>query len=110
MSESVHQLHGHEEPEPVELTRLERVATWLSLACAVHCLALPLVALAMPVLGAWSTVLHDPTLDRVLFVFVLAAAVPSAAWGYRRHRDLRVLGAVLAGALVYVLGHTLESH
>src|SRR5690348_12740096 len=96
----------HAQPsETSESTKLERIATWLSLACAVHCLLVPILALVLPLAGASAGVLGSPALDRALLVLVLTAALPSALWGYRRHRDARALSAMLFGVATYLLGH-----
>lgn len=81
---------------------LDRVAVVLSGLCILHCLALPIVLLALPVLaefaeGHW----HLPMLAIALPVSVAAIVI-----GYRRHgnRRLVVLGAL--GLALLVLGAT----
>ncbi|MET0340894.1 MAG: MerC domain-containing protein [Polyangiales bacterium] len=87
--------------------RLERAATWLSLACAAHCLLMPVAMTLMPLLGA-SLAPENPTLELVLNVIVVASALLGGWWGYRRHRDARVVLATVVGLAVYLVGHGLE--
>jgi uncharacterized membrane protein YfcA len=85
----------------------ERMATWLSLACAVHCLLTPLAIGVLPLLGA-SVQELSPRAHLVLTVLVVASAVLGVAWGYRRHRDARFVVATAFGLVAYLLGHTFE--
>lgn len=71
----------------------------LSALCLVHCLALPLLAVLLPVLAT------GPLADERLHLWLLAAVVPTsliAFWlGVRRHRHARILiGGGLGLALV----------
>lgn len=94
-------------PPPRPAARLERAATWLSLACAAHCLLMPAVIALTPLLGA-SLAPENPTLELVLNVTVVVSALLGGLWGYRRHRDLRLVLATVAGLVVYLIGHKLE--
>src|SRR4051794_11114313 len=47
-------------------TRAERAATWLSLACAVHCLLMPIAISVMPLLGASGVTNLGPTAEAIL--------------------------------------------
>ncbi|MEN3748445.1 MerC domain-containing protein [Sphingomonas sp. HF-S3] len=82
---------------------LDGVATALSLTCLIHCLALPLLLAALPVLGA---VLHLPD---SFHGFVLAAAVPVSLFalrsGHRRHGRSIVLGLAITGLSLMALGY-----
>lgn len=86
---------------------LERAASWLSLACAVHCLVMPLALGALPLLGASAWQL-DASIDHTLSVLVIVGAVAGSLWGYRRHHQLRLVLASALGLAVYLLGHALE--
>ena len=69
---------------PVSGGRLDRVAIWLSFGCLVHCLVLPLMIVAVPVLAS---LLPG---DEWLHVGLLIAALPVSAvalWLGRRHHD-----------------------
>ncbi|MET0246225.1 MAG: MerC domain-containing protein [Sphingomonas sp.] len=78
---------------------LDGVATALSLTCLIHCLALPLLLAALPVL-------HLP---ESFHGFVLAAAVPVSLFalrsGHRRHGRSIVLGLAITGLSLMALGY-----
>lgn len=99
--------HAHSTPE-LEPRRLERAATWLSLACAVHCLVFPLIGGILPALGASHLVSAGSGLDTLLTVAVVGSVAGSGALGFTRHRDLRVLVAMGIGLMFYLTGHALE--
>jgi hypothetical protein len=88
--------------------RLERAAAWLSAACAVHCLLLPVGAALLPLLGVSAFGSLGRTADVALSLLVVVGGVASALLGFRRHRELR-LSLVMAGCvLLYLAGHGLE--
>jgi hypothetical protein len=89
------------------VSQAERAATWLSLACAVHCLVLPLAMSVMPMLGA-SGIAFDHRTELALTVLVVASALLGGVWGYRRHRDARIVLASVSGLVAYLVGHLLE--
>lgn len=90
-------------------SNVERAASWLSLACAVHCLVMPLALGALPLLGASSWQL-DATIDHALTALVIVSALAGSVWGYRRHHELRFVVASALGLAVYLVGHSLEAH
>lgn len=94
-------------PSSRPTARLERAAIWLSLACAAHCLLMPVAMMLMPLLGA-SLAPENPTLELVLNGIVVVSALLGGLWGYRRHRDVRLVAATVAGLVVYLIGHGLE--
>jgi hypothetical protein len=75
-------------------------------ACAIHCLLVPVGAALLPLLGSGASLLG--TADPLLSLLVVAGAGASAVLGYRRHRDLR-LSLLMAGCIVlYLAGHALD--
>jgi len=93
---------------PASERTLERAATWLSLACAVHCLVMPLAMSVMPLLGASGISDLSPRAELLLSVLVVASAGAGVFWGYRRHRDVRVVIATATGLVAYLVGHLFE--
>lgn len=90
-----------------DASHFERAASWLSLACAVHCLVMPAALAVLPLLGAASFRLDDG-IDHALNALVFVSATAGAAWGYRRHHDGRFVAATALGLVVYLAGHALE--
>jgi len=86
----------------------ERAATWLSLACAVHCLVVPVAMSVMPLLGASGVTDLAPEAELALTLMVVTSAIAGVTWGYRRHRDGRVVLATGVGLAAYLIGHLHE--
>lgn len=81
---------------------LDASAVGLSALCLVHCLALPALALLLPVLGLWAQA------EWVHVLFVLVAA-PVAVLSFvdpstRRPRSWRLAGAALLGLGLMIAG------
>lgn len=90
-------------------SQAERAAAWLSLACAVHCLLMPIVLSVMPLVSSASFALSEGT-DLVLTVLVVVSVSLGAVWSYRRHRDRRLLLWTSLGLGAYLVGHLLGHH
>jgi hypothetical protein len=105
--DALHDRHAPREPSSPS-SHAERAATWLSLACAVHCLVMPLAMSVMPLLGASGITQLGPTAEHVMTLLVVASAVLGVVWGYRRHHDVRFVYATIAGLCAYLVGHAFE--
>ncbi len=71
----------------------------LSVACAIHCLAMPLLVAVLPLIG-----LGFLATERAELVFIsgaIALAIGSLAWGIRHHRRWRAL-LILIVALAFI--------
>ena len=71
----------------------------LSVACAIHCLAMPLLVAVLPLLGLGF--LATERAELFLISGAIALAVGSLAWGVRLHRSWRAL-LILIVALVFI--------
>jgi hypothetical protein len=81
------------------------VGAWLSVGCAVHCMALPLLFGILPVFGL-RFLLAD--LSETLFLLTSTGlAVVSLCWGFRMHRKCRANFLLAAGALMMIAGRSL---
>ncbi|NBD96203.1 MAG: MerC family mercury resistance protein [Gammaproteobacteria bacterium] len=88
---------------------LDRIAISASALCMVHCLAMPLLVIAIPVLS--STFLADEAFHRFLVWLVLPVSLAALFIGCRRHKDILVvsfggLGLILLISIAY-FGHDL---
>lgn len=88
-------------------SQAERAAAWLSLACALHCLLVPVTMSVLPLVGAAGFALTERA-ELALSIGVVGSALLGLFWGYRRHRDLRVVLATLIGLTAYLVGHAYE--
>lgn len=80
-----------------------------SMLCILHCLATPLLLVAVPVVA--STFVADEEFHRILVMFVLPISLVALFAGCRRHKDRVVLavgglGLVLLVSIAF-LGHDL---
>jgi len=83
---------------------IEGIAVGATIACLVHCLALPLLFALIPVI---STVLPIPEHFHVIALGLAIPATGGALFaGYRRHRIVGPLIAGTAGLVLLTLGAT----
>jgi hypothetical protein len=99
----------HPQDETLEKGTLnfERVTGFLSAACAIHCLLMPLVIAALPLVGTSGVALNG-TAELLLSGLVLVSGTATLVLGYRRHRDLRLAGVIAACLALYLIGHARE--
>lgn len=86
---------------------LERATAFLSAACAIHCLLMPLVIALLPLVGTSGVVLGGTT-EALLSSLVLVSGSATLLLGYRRHRDGRVAALISACLVLYLVGHAHE--
>ena len=87
----------------------DKAAISLSLICAVHCLAMPLVIALLPALASYGLA------DEAFHTWIILAVIPLSAFaltmGCKKHRQLNVLYTGLVGlfllCLTPLLGHEL---
>ena len=71
----------------------------LSVACAVHCLAMPLLVTVLPLIGLGF--LANESAELVLITGAIVLAIGSLAWGVRHHRSWRAF-LILIVALAFI--------
>jgi MFS superfamily sulfate permease-like transporter len=81
---------------------LDQIAVTLSGLCLAHCLLLPLAVVTLPFLGG----LGDDHLHAELLLVVIPVSVAALWFGYRRHRNLGIVGAGLTGLAILLIGAT----
>lgn len=90
------------------MSKADNLGATASLICAVHCVALPVLLAALPVLGlAW---LDNPWVDRGFFIlamFIILAAHPK---GYRKHGSCVPASLAVFGLLGILLALAFEAH
>lgn len=93
---------------PTQIRRLlDSLAVALSGVCAVHCLALPFIVVAYPLVGSWS--MDELVFHRSLLIVIIPVSLIALLLGYCTHRSRQVavlgtLGIAIL-ALVAMSGH-----
>ena len=82
------------------LGRVDRIGAAVSFACAIHCMATPLVIIVLSLVGI-SAEVHD-SMHALLVAGSIALATASLCWGFRVHRDRRLF-MVLGGAVAFII-------
>lgn len=88
--------------------RLDKIGATASLLCAVHCIAMPVLLVILPLIGL--SFLLDETFEKVFIGLSVALAVFNTCWGYKVHKKHRVILLSLIGSLLllfvtFILGH-----
>jgi hypothetical protein len=94
-------------PASASSARIDLVGTCVSLVCAVHCLAVPLLATVLPLAGAG--VLLGGSLEILFIVASVILATGSLCWGFRRHGRWRVFVVLGAALTMIAVGRFLAS-
>ncbi len=87
-------------------SKLDRVGALTSFACAIHCMALPLVITLLPLLGlAW---LADERIEICFLSISALLGISSICYGVRKHGRKHCLAIVGVGISLMVIGHMAE--
>jgi len=81
---------------------LDRTAILLAGLCVLHCLALPLVLVTMPLLQQYA----DSHFHLQMLIFVLPVSVVALVLGYRRHLHTSILLWGFVGMALLLVGAT----
>jgi hypothetical protein len=82
---------------------LDNVAVALSGICLLHCLTLPVAIAILPMLGRFDA----GHFHVQILVVVLPVSIVAFTLGFRRHRNMAVVGWGVLGMLILVVGGTL---
>ena len=85
---------------------LDRVGACVSFACALHCILLPLVITALPLIGLG--IVATSQFEAAIIGLSITLATASFCWGSRIHGKRRTLLFLLAAVLLFFVGHDLE--
>ncbi|MDX2003550.1 MAG: MerC domain-containing protein [Chitinophagales bacterium] len=89
--------------------RISNAGMILSIACAIHCMAMPILTIALPFVGAAN---FHGTLIELLLISLGGAFSIYVTWqGFSKtHRNVWILGAVLAGYTLMSVAHVPALH
>lgn len=82
--------------------KLDTVGACLSLACAIHCIAMPFVITLLPLLGLG--ILAHSSFETFMFITTISLASASLCWGTFVHRETRILLFVAAAVMLFYMG------
>ncbi len=87
---------------------IDKFGAVISLACAVHCIALPLLIALLPLFGL--SFLLDQTIEKVFLISTICLAAFSLCWGFVIHKKIQALLVYAAAAsmiicAVFILPH-----
>jgi len=85
---------------------LDKLAISMALLCAIHCLILPIVIVALPLVQA--TFFADEDFHLWMLIAVFPTTIASIFLGCKKHRDKWVALACIIGLSLLVLAFTLE--
>lgn len=98
--------HTAHEVFEVQTERWDRIGLFLSGLCAIHCVATPLLVLALPVLGNF---FEQEWVHLILALLVVPVGVFAFWSGYKHHQQIKVFALGLVGLLL-VGGASLVPH
>lgn len=76
----------------------------LSSACAVHCLATPVLIAGMPFLGG--SFIQDPKIEMLILGISFLISLSVILWGYiKYHHSIKILVSIFLGFGLMLLGH-----
>lgn len=86
----------YESPQDKAILSFDNLGILASIACLIHCAAMPFVVAAIPFLGMQFAFLQSETTENILIAFIIGFAVIAIIPGYRKHKKpLALLGLVL---------------
>ena len=78
-------------------TNVSKIGPWVSIACAIHCLAGPIVLALVPMIQSKSELIEN-----VLIAFSIGIGILSIASGFREHRKMVVMGMLVVAVALLV--------
>lgn len=82
---------------------IDNIGTCLSIFCAIHCLATPLLIIILPLVGLG--ILVSEPMELIIIGSIIVFACSSLIWGYKYHKKLYALLLLLTGIVVLVISH-----
>ena len=84
---------------------VDSMGAWISLGCALHCAAIPLLFGVLTPLGL-GFLIHDQ-FEKIFLTVSVALALASLSWGYRLHRRWSGFLILASGLSLIVIGRNL---
>jgi uncharacterized membrane protein YfcA len=85
-------------------SRISKVGAWLSIACAIQCLASPLLLAVLPFLKT------SPVVEHTIVVLSLIIGIGTGTNGYLEHRRVSVIFWIAAASICLIVGNWFAEH
>lgn len=86
----------------------DKIGGWVSSACAVHCIVMPLVLTSLPLIGLGF--LADHWFETCVLIVAVLMACVSAVRGHKKHGKWRVTVLFVCAVVVMGIAHALHDH
>ena len=87
---------------------LDSIGAFLSLACAIHCIAIPILVGILPLIGL--SFFLNQTVEKVFVIASIVLAAVNLCWGYTIHKKIRILAMFFAAAVMVISGMFVLPH
>lgn len=84
---------------------VDRLGICVSVACAVHCLAMPVLLALLPTMSSIFLIGHG--VEAVLAIAAVVLAIACLCWGFRIHRKKRLILSFSAAAAFILWGQSM---
>ncbi len=88
--------------------KMDTCGTVISLACAVHCIVMPLLVPILPLVGL--SFLLSSTIEIAFIIASICTATASLCWGYLLHKKIRALIILIAASIMIISGFFILPH
>ena len=89
-------------------SHIGHVGSCASVACAIHCIAMPFLITILPTLGIYW--LASGWFELTALTIAIGFSLMSLCWGYKQHGRSRLFWLILAGTLWFLLGYIRHEH
>ncbi len=93
----------------MKATTLGKIGGWAGLICGVHCMIMPLLVTAIPLVGyGFLAFMAKEWFELTLMISATVLSSVSLCWGVHQHGKTHALWFLIAGVAWFVIGHWFE--
>jgi hypothetical protein len=83
--------------------KLDNISIWLSGFCVIHCLALPVITIGIPLFGGF----FDRHYHAIMLFLIVPISVVALFRGFHNHRKILISGLGCFGVVMILIGGTI---
>ena len=83
--------------------KLDNISIWLSGFCVIHCLALPVITIGIPLFGEF----FDKHYHAIMLFLIIPISVLALYRGFHNHRKILISGLGCFGIVMILIGGTI---